>query len=146
MKRERQNYRSREKKGEQAVSEVLGEVLLLVIVVALATVLSASMGNLMPDLKDVPYASFIGRINGNNYTIVHEGGDSIDLTDLKIIIDNGSTITSLGVSQIQSILNDENGNGYWDFGERLNISRTYGSKVTVTIAVEKQVLCRLFFE
>ncbi len=132
-------------RGEHAISEVLGEMLLLVIVVVLAAALSASMGNLIPNLKDVPYASFIGRINGDNYTIVHEGGDSINLADLKIVIDNG-TITSLDTSQILSAINDENENGYWDFGENLNISRTYGSSVTISIAADGQVLCRLFFE
>ncbi len=129
---------------EKGVSEILGEMLLLVIVVILAAFLSANISNYIPSMKSVPYAIFTGKVNGNNYTIIQEGGYPICVSDMKIVIDNG-TIAVLNSTQIYKLLNDVNKNGYWNFGECLNISRSYGNNVTITIVAKGVVICKLFF-
>jgi len=136
------------------VSEIVGEMLLLSIVVILAAVLSANVFGLLPSFEDIPYASFVG-VNESNITIIHEGGDPIPLNDLRIIIDNRSSIiqcdfngSNLYCNKVKvGSLNDDNGNDHWDFGECLTIykDRVNGEKIKITIAHRRQVLCKLFF-
>ncbi|RLI75679.1 hypothetical protein DRO97_02695 [Archaeoglobales archaeon] len=137
--------------SDKAVSEIIGEMLLLAIVVILAAVLSANVSNLMPSFEDVPYATFVGKDNGN-FTITHEGGDPIPLNELRIVIDNGSVMScTFNKSNLyfQDVLVGRlmgNGNNYWEFGESLiTYKSVVGDNVMITIAHEKLVLCKLYF-
>ncbi len=136
---------------KKAVSEIVGEMLLLSVVVILVAILSANISGLIPKYDNIPYANFLG-IFDNNTTIIHEGGESIPLNSLRIILttQNGSIIscnfegsdlycngTKLGS------LNDQNGNNAWDFGEILTIK---GTVEKVVIAHEKGVLCEIFYK
>lgn len=122
----------------RGVSEVLGEALLLVIVVLLTSVFASGLANLMPNLKDHPRADFLLRLNGNNFTIIHTAGDPLPIWGTKVTIYNGSSLVTLNVSK-----SDANGNGYWDIGERLNVSTKYGRRVVISIVVDTWVVCRL---
>ncbi len=136
------------------VSEIVGEMLLLSIVVILAAVLSANVFGLLPSFEDIPYASFVG-VNESNITIIHEGGDSIPLNDLRIIIDNRSSVIQCYFNGSNLYCNDEVtgnlsndvNNSCWDFGERLTIykDKVGGKKIKIIIAHRRQVLCKLFF-
>ena len=136
----------------KGVSEVVGEMLLLSLVVTLVAILSANVFGLLPSFEDVPYASFVG-VNGSNFTIVHEGGDSISLGELRIIIDNGSVIqcdfngSDLYCNNVKVGSLSDNNNDRWDFGECLTIYKDEvdGEKIKITVAHERQVLCKLFF-
>ena len=136
------------------VSEIVGEMLLLSIVVILAAVLSANISGLLPSFEDIPYASFVGVNESNIINITHEGGDSIPLNDLRIVIDNGSSVIqcyfngsnlSCNDGNVMGSLNDD-GNNCWDFGECLTIykDRVNGEKIKITIAHRRQVLCKLW--
>jgi len=137
---------------DKGVSEIVGEMLILSIVVILAAILSANILGLLPSFEDIPYASFVG-VNGSNLTIIHEGGDSIPLSELRIMIDDGSVIQCdfsgpdlyCNEAKVGSLGDD--GNDRWDFGECLTIyrDRIGGEKIKITIAHERQVLCKLFF-
>jgi hypothetical protein len=129
--------------NDDAVSGIIGEMLLLCIVVVLAAVLSANINSLMPEFRDVPHATFMGK-SGQNFTIIHEGGEPVPLRDLRIIIDNG-TVTSCDFNGNPFCrLNDTNNNNCWDFGEVLEIYGS-GDRVKITIAHREKVLCRIFF-
>lgn len=138
--------------NDKGISEVVGEMLLLSLVVTLVAILSANVFGLLPSFEDVPYASFVG-VNGSNFTIVHEGGDSISLSELRIIIDNSSVIqcdfngSDLYCNNVKVGSLSDNGNLRWDFGECLTIykDRVGGEKIKIIIAHERQVLCKLFF-
>ena len=138
--------------SEEGVSEIVGEMLLLSLVVALVAILSANISGLLPSFEDVPYASFIG-VNGSNLTILHEGGDSISLSELRIIVDNGSVIqcdfngSDLYCNNVKVGSLSDNNNDRWDFGECLTIykDRVGDEKIKITIAHERQVLSKLFF-
>lgn len=137
--------------SDKAVSEIIGEMLLLAIVVILAAVLSANVSNLMPSFEDVPYATFVGKDN-SNFTITHEGGGPIPLNELRIVIDNGSVMScTFNNSNLyfQDVLVGRlmgNGNNYWEFGESLiTYKSVVGDSVMITIAHEKLVLCKLYF-
>ena len=137
--------------SEEGISEIVGEMLLLSLVVTLVAILSANVSGLLPSFEDVPYASFIG-VNGSNLTILHEGGDSISLSELRIIIDNGS-VTQCNFNGSDLYCNDvkvgilsDDGNLRWDFGECLTIYKDkVNGRVKITIAHERRVLCKLFF-
>jgi len=137
--------------SEEGISEIVGEMLLLSLVVTLVAILSANISGLLPSFEDVPYASFIG-VNGSNLTILHEGGDSISLSELRIIIDNGSVIqcdfngSDLYCNDVKVGNLGDDGNLRWDFGECLTIYKDkVNGKIKITMAHERQVLCKLFF-
>lgn len=142
--------------NDKGISEIIGEMLLLSIVVTLVAVLSANVFGLLPSFEDIPYASFVGKVNekSNLINITHEGGDSIPLNDLRIIIDNGSSVIQCHFNRSNLSCNDENvsgnlsddGNDHWEFGEVLMIDKSkIGEKVKIVIAHRGQVLCKLFF-
>jgi len=123
----------------RGVSEVLGEILLLAIVVLLVAAFSSELGTLIPSPKEHPEANFVLTLKGSNYTIVHTSGDPLPLWDTKITVYNGSLIRLNSTK----LVNDLNGNGYWDFGEWANLSRRYGRRLVISIVVGDYVVCRI---
>lgn len=135
---------------DDAVAGVVGEMLMLCIVIILAAVLSSNVSSLMPEFEDVPYATFIGKISGQNISIMHEGGEAIPLNKLRIIIDNGTIISCtfnasnlLCENMLNGKLDDVNRNNCWDFGEILEIYKN-GERMKITIAHKRQILCKIF--
>ncbi len=127
----------------RGVSEVLGEALLLVIVVILVAVFSSGIGNVIPNFKDRPRADFLLKLNGNNFTIIHTAGDPLPIWETRVTVYNGSKLIVFNSSQLEKMINDSNGNGYWDFGEWMNLSTSYGRRVVISIVVDGSVVCRL---
>ncbi len=128
---------------DRGVSEVLGEALLLIIVVLLVAVFSSGVGNLIPQLRSPPKADFILRLNGNNYTVIHTAGDPLPIWDTRVTVYNGSKLVVFNSSLVARMINDSNGNGYWDFGEWMNVSTAYGRRVVISVVVGNSVVCRL---
>lgn len=127
----------------RGVSEVLGEALLLVIVVLLVAVFSSGIGNVIPSFKDRPRADFLLRLNGNNFTILHTAGDPLPIWETKVTVYNGSKLVVFNSTQLEKMINDSNRNGYWDFGEWMNVSTSYGRRVVISIVVDDSVVSRL---
>lgn len=105
----------RHKHNKNAVSEILGAILLIGIVVAAFSIIYFYISS---DKGPAPqnYAYIVGDVDGQNLTLTHTGGESFDADD-KI------TITIKGIQHnylIKDKLNDENGNGKWDFGEKIH--------------------------
>jgi hypothetical protein len=105
----------RHTRNDIAVSEVLGAMLLLSIAVLAFSVIYFY---LVSDDGPAPqtYVYIVGDIDGQNITLTHTGGESLDAND-KI------SFTIRGVKQlclIKDKLNDENGNGKWDLGEKIH--------------------------
>ncbi len=122
----------------RGVSEVLGEALLLVIVVLLSSLLAMEAGSIVP-LKQRPMANFLLVKRDGNYTIIHEEGDSLPISELRVTVYNGTGFYVLNASKL---VKDLNGNGMWDIGEYMNVSSSYGRAV-ITIAEGGYVICRL---
>ena len=102
-------------RNKHAVSEVLGTLLLLSIAVLAFSIIYFYISS---DDGPAPqtYVYIVGDVDGQNLTLTHTGGESLDAND-KI------SITIKGVQQlclIKDKLNDENGNGKWDLGEKIN--------------------------
>ncbi len=102
------------KRKENAVSEILGMMLLLFIVVLTFSLIYYYINS---DSGPAPqtYVNLIGSINGENITLAHKGGESLDAKDPITFIVAGEKRSYL----IADYLIDENGNGKWDFGEHI---------------------------
>jgi hypothetical protein len=101
-------------RNETAVSEILGAMLLLFIVV---TAFSLIYFYINSDSGPAPqtYVHLIGSIDGENVTLKHMGGESLDGKD-------PITFNVAGEKQpylIKDWLLDSNSNGKWDFGEQI---------------------------
>lgn len=98
---------------ENAVSEVIGEILMLAITVIIFAILLASIGTIVSRSPTQIVHMDALAINDTTLAIRHTGGDTIDYGHLAVVI-NGNTGQYPG--------SDENGDGRWDLGEYLYIS------------------------
>jgi archaeal type IV pilus assembly protein PilA len=81
------------KDTDEAVSEVVGEMLMIALVIVLLSVFSAALYNFLPTDRD-PSISIMMSNDNQNITLWHKGGDWIKFEDLTIIIENDTTRTS----------------------------------------------------
>lgn len=72
---------------EQAISPVIGIMLMLVVTVIIAAVVSGFAGGLIQTEDKVPQASITGKYSQyNGFTMTHAGGDSLAIKDLYITV------------------------------------------------------------
>ena len=128
------------RKSNDAVSEVVGIALLLAITVSLFSLLSFVVLS-YPFTPSRPSINLAGYIQGNNVTIEHFGGESLDGSTIVIIREN-DTITKINIVDLdfqsgenETYLKDENNNGFWDLGERVlyDIGNVSGKQIEVTV-------------
>lgn len=103
------------KNSDEAISEIVGTILLLGIAVILFSALFIFVLS-SPFTPSSPSANLIGFVEGNNVIIEHHGGDSLDLDTTEILIRKGYDGTRVNAGDY---VDDTNGNGKWDIGERL---------------------------
>lgn len=90
-------------KNEDAVSPVIGVILMVAITVILAAVIAAFVFNIGGTQTKTPVASLTATasLTTKNITISHSGGDSIDLSKVKALVEQGdsrNTISQLNTS------------------------------------------------
>jgi len=78
---------------DTGVSEVVGEMLMIALVVVLLSVFSAALYNFLPTDRD-PSISIMMTSDRQNITLWHKGGDWIKYDDLMVIIGNKTDRTS----------------------------------------------------
>ncbi|MFC6865038.1 type IV pilin N-terminal domain-containing protein [Halomicroarcula sp. GCM10025817] len=81
---------------ENAVSPVIGVVLMVAITVILAAVIGSFVLGLGGSSSVTPQASFDFDYDGNAVTITHDGGDTIDAADLTVTGSVSGDITKVG--------------------------------------------------
>jgi hypothetical protein len=114
------------KKSDDAVSEVIGAILMVGIGVALFSLLYFIVMS-YPFTPPSPSVDIVGTIEGNSIILEHRGGDSLDL-DTTVSFAVGGTRNS---TTVDDYLIDSNGNGRWDIGERLVI--LYGDMTNLQV-------------
>lgn len=77
--------------GEGAVSEVVGEMLMLALVLILLSVFAASIGNYLPDER-TPSVSIKVSNTTETITFWHKGGDWMEKADITVIITKNTTV------------------------------------------------------
>jgi PKD repeat protein len=110
--------------NECAVSDVLGEVLMTIIVVIMMT----SIGMFVlsePKISDVPHIDIYDQLDPFTDTIVirNNGGESIPIRDLKLVLHSGSKEYVINGEELSSKLIEEcEDNGYWDLSESISVN------------------------
>jgi len=127
------------KKAKQAVSDILGTILLLGITVSIFSVLSAVVLT-YPFEPSNPSINLIGYVDGNEIIIEHCGGEKIRL-DTKIILTINDSMVFMSTAEENLTATSSNGDNYWNLGEIVLINTTkapineiiLNAKVDVTV-------------
>jgi FlaG/FlaF family flagellin (archaellin) len=73
-------------RSEWGVSEVVGEMLMIGLVILLIGVFAAALGNFLPTARDPSVTILMTNDTSGNITLWHKGGDWIKSEDLSVII------------------------------------------------------------
>ncbi|OPX69471.1 MAG: hypothetical protein A4E37_00462 [Methanoregulaceae archaeon PtaB.Bin056] len=101
---------------EQAVSPVVGVMLMLVVVIIIAAVVSAFAGGIAGGQKKVPQAAIQAEFSiTSGMEIRHAGGDPLPMNDLEVVIWDGPTFgpnVEQSTKQVldMAIMKDKSGN------------------------------------
>jgi hypothetical protein len=90
--------------NESAVSEVVGEMLVIGIVLILVSVFSASLSNYLPSERSPTVTILISNDTQGNITLWHKGGDWVRTDTLRVIISNRSFQESYRLSDPQTFI------------------------------------------
>ena len=119
------------KRADDAVSEMLGTILLLTIVVS---VFSGIFISVLAPPSDIPqpFVTITGKMEGTTITLTHRGGDSLPLSSLLSVTVGDSTNSTIVGDCLDSASKDD---GRWNIGEKLNYSSGIiaNHKVMVTV-------------
>jgi FlaG/FlaF family flagellin (archaellin) len=75
---------------KDGVSEIVGEMLLLAIVLVLLAVFSSSLGNYLPPPRDPSVTIRMSYDGSGTATLYHKGGDAIKTSGISVIIEKNS--------------------------------------------------------
>jgi len=73
--------------NDEAVSEVVGEMLMISLVLLLVAVFAVSLGNFLPTER-APTVTVMMTNTTENVTLYHKGGDWVRAADLEIVVSN----------------------------------------------------------
>jgi archaeal type IV pilus assembly protein PilA len=79
---------------EGGVSEVVGEMLMIGLVVVLLSVFAATLFNFIPAERDPSLSIMMSNDTRGNIVLWHKGGDWVRAEDLTVIVGNATTSTS----------------------------------------------------
>ena len=107
------------KKADEAVSEIVGALLLLLIALAVISLLYAYVLS-YPLPNPAPNVKISGSLEGDNIVLLHRGGEALDLdTTFGVGILN-STANTTDYVMVGDYLDSESKNdGFWNIGEIL---------------------------
>lgn len=134
----------KKKPGEVAVSEIVGEMLMLTIVLILLAVFSSSLSNYLPPPRD-PSVTIMMQNGADDISLYHKGGDWIKSTDLQVIVETeGNQIYRYQLDDpnitVISSLNIQN-TATFDLGDRIKVdTNSIGSPRTIKLATTRVVL------
>ena len=105
------------KKNNDAISEMLGSILLLLIAVTSFIVIHANiLFNPFPD--DQTYITIVGEIKGKNITLLHRGGESLSM-QTKAIFEIGENTFNIIIGENDYLNSEFKADGLWNIGESL---------------------------
>ena len=124
------------KKADEAISEIVGALLLLLIALAILSLIYAYVLSYpLPDSD--PHVEIVGSLEGGNILLLHRGGEALGLdTTFRVGILN-STANTTDYMMVGNYLDSESKNdGFWNIGEILvyPVGDITGSKVYASVA------------
>ncbi|OEU64202.1 MAG: hypothetical protein BA870_04575, partial [Desulfuromonadales bacterium C00003094] len=98
---------------ERAVSELVGEIMLIGVVIIAFGIIAVSVYSYIDKTPDTPHIEVAGRcdIDSNYVYLKHQGGESIDKENLRILVDVGGDTSTF-----------ENLEGLWTLGGVIGLS------------------------
>jgi hypothetical protein len=118
--------------GNQAVSEIVGTILLLSIAIGLFSIVQI-MVFAIPFNPGAPSARLVASINGSTVYVVHHGGESLSL-DTKVVFTVGDNTFTKNASEILN-QSTSDGDDLWSIGEMVNYTRTEFELARVYVTV-----------
>lgn len=86
----------RTRKKDNAISSVVGEILLLAIGIMLVAIFSLSLMNILPEDRDMHVSvSMDASTEDEMIKFWHKGGDTISKDSLRVIVSNGSELSQI---------------------------------------------------
>jgi FlaG/FlaF family flagellin (archaellin) len=79
---------------DTAVSEIVGEMLMIGIVLIIVSVFSASLSDYLPSERSPTVTIMMSNDTGGNITLWHKGGDWVKTDALKVVVSNTTSMTS----------------------------------------------------
>lgn len=119
------------KRTDEAVSELLGTMLLLTVAVSVFSVISLNtLSDISPE--EHPLVTIVGALEGNNIILTHRGGESLPL-ESEIVLTIGGTQLNFTAGQLLD--NKSKQDELWTVGELLVYSGTNltGLRVEATV-------------
>lgn len=121
--------------NDEAVSEVVGEMLMISLVLLLVGVFAVSLGNFLPTER-APTVTVMMTNTTDNVTLYHKGGDWVQARDLEIIVSNATTTQRYRSGNFT--LSPEK--QVFDLGSSITVNYTATSNETVRLVTPRAVL------
>ena len=86
----------RQERKENAVSPVIGVMLMLVVTIVIAAVITGFATDLSKDAEKTPTAFFDVQYEDGQFTLKHKGGDPIQLKDMQLVLEQGGGVAGIG--------------------------------------------------
>jgi FlaG/FlaF family flagellin (archaellin) len=125
--------------SESGVSEVVGEMLMIALVIILISVFSVAIFTFMPVERD-PSVNIMVAGNQSNITLWHKGGDWVKAEDLTVIIGNNSLRRSFTLKNAGIAINPSR--PVFDLGSNITVfvPGTLAGDETVTLTTPRTVI------
>ncbi|SCL74239.1 hypothetical protein L21_0107 [Methanoculleus chikugoensis] len=121
--------------NDEAVSEVVGEMLMISLVLLLVGVFAVSLGNFLPTER-APTVTIMMTNTTENVTLYHKGGDWVRAADLEIVVSN--TTATRKYRSDTFILSPEK--QVFDLGSSIVVNWTVAGDETVRLVMPRAVL------
>ena len=119
------------RKADEAVSELMGAMLLLLVAVSVFSVISLNTLSGI-SLEEHPLVTIVGALEDNNIILTHRGGESLPLESEVVFT---IAVTQLNFTAGQLLDNKSKQDGLWTVGELLVYSGTNLSGLRVEATV-----------
>lgn len=121
--------------NDEAVSEVVGEMLMISLVLLLVGVFAVSLGNFLPTER-APTVTVMMVNTTDNVTLYHKGGDWVRAADLEVVVSNTTATQRYRSSKF--ILSPEK--QVFDLGSSITVNWTVAGDETVRLVTPRAVL------
>ena len=121
--------------SDEAVSEVVGEMLMISLVLLLVGVFAVSLGNFLPTER-APTVTVMVTNTTENVTLYHKGGDWVRAADLEVVVSNHTSTQRYRSSKF--ILSPEK--QVFDLGSSITVNWTVAGDETVRLVTPRAVL------
>ena len=109
----------------RAVSEVVGEMLMIGVVLILAAVFTSQLPNYLPSERSPSVTIMMSNDTSGDITLWHKGGDWVKLSTLKVIVSNQSyqfNFAATGSPHFTPVNSQESSGSTFDLGGNITVS------------------------